>query len=48
MDKCIFCGSDEEVSMIPVDSPANLQPVCIDCYESAIDACRDAEVKGEK
>lgn len=39
MAVCIFCGSDEEVSLIPVDTPTNLQPVCIACYESFRDAC---------
>ena len=39
MNKCIFCGSTEEVSLIPVDSPTNLQPVCTACYEGWRDAC---------
>lgn len=42
MDKCIFCDSGEEVSLVPVDTPNNLQLVCIACWESFLDACRDS------
>ncbi len=43
MEKCISCGSTEEVSLIPVDVPGNLQPVCIACYEDFRDACHEGE-----
>lgn len=48
MDKCIFCGSEEEVSLLSVDTPANLQPVCIACWESFLDACRVVLIEEDK
>lgn len=47
MDKCIFCRSEEEVNLIPVDTPTNLQPVCISCYEGFQDACRATVLEAE-
>ena len=48
LGKCVFCGSDEEVRLVPVDSPTNLQPVCIGCYESFLDACRASVMEDEE
>ena len=42
-ERCIFCGSNEEVKPTPIDIPNNLQPVCIACYEAFLDACRAQE-----
>lgn len=47
MKQCEFCGSREEVSLIPVDIPSNLKPVCVACYEAFQDACRDTESEEE-
>ena len=44
---CVFCGSEEEVSLVPVDTPNNMQLVCIACYEGSLDACRDAAKEDE-
>jgi hypothetical protein len=38
LNKCIFCGSSEEVELVAVDYPNNLKPVCIACREAAYDA----------
>jgi len=45
--KCIFDGCTEEVSLIPVDTSNNLQPVCIGCYEAFLNACRSSEPRPE-